>query len=244
MTFTKETHAQFSGISNLLLENQNISREANWAFVFNSTISSSEWLKSTSFSPGRWAVGYQYLYVMYRVLNEFRPESILELGLGQSTKLIAQYVQSHKGVVHKVVEHDLNWIRFFSANFRLPSSTQIINLPLTRVSYKGVDNIYSYKKFASTFQSGKFSFISIDGPFGFGAEGFARLDLLEILPQCLMDDFVVMIDDTQRSGETHMIEEMEAKLKENNIDYCKGYYQGEKQMTLICSSNLRFLTSM
>lgn len=41
--------------------------EAVWAEIFNNAITGSEWLTDTAFSPGRWAVGYPYLYVMYRV---------------------------------------------------------------------------------------------------------------------------------------------------------------------------------
>ena len=181
---------------------------------------------------------------MYRVLNEIHPTSILELGLGQSTKLIAQYVQSHCDVVHKVVEHDKNWINFFSSNYKLPDSSQIINLSLILTSYKEGSNITSYKDFSSTFSEMKFSFISIDGPFGYGSDSYARVDVLSIFPKCLMRDFVILIDDTQRLGETHTIAEMESKLIANNIAYAKGIYQGEKQMTLICSSNLSFLVSM
>ena len=78
--------------------------EAVWAQIFNNTISESLWLKDKTFSPGRWAVGYPYLYVMYRVLNETRPKRILELGLGQSTRMIAQYAAAFQDVEHIVVE--------------------------------------------------------------------------------------------------------------------------------------------
>ena len=44
--------------------------------------------------PGRWAaVGFPYLYVMYRVLNEVRPEMLLEIGTGQTTKMIWIYLR-------------------------------------------------------------------------------------------------------------------------------------------------------
>ena len=38
-------------------------------------------LINLSFSPGRGAIGYPVMYVLYRVLNEFKPTSILELGI-------------------------------------------------------------------------------------------------------------------------------------------------------------------
>lgn len=65
--------------------------EIRWGQIYNSTIAGSEWLKDQSVSPGRWAVGYNYLYILYRILNDVKPTNILELGLGQSTKLMAQY---------------------------------------------------------------------------------------------------------------------------------------------------------
>ncbi len=95
--------------------------ETVWAEIFNNVISDSRWLNNKAFSAGRWAVGYQYLYVMYRVLNEIRPKNILELGLGQSTRMIGQYAMAHEDVMHFVVEHDPEWIDFFTRDFALSS---------------------------------------------------------------------------------------------------------------------------
>ena len=102
--------------------------EAVWAQIFNNTISESLWLKDKTFSPGRWAVGYPYLYVMYRVLNETRPKRILELGLGQSTRMIAQYAAAFQDVEHIVVEHDPEWVEFFCNDFPLPKNTKVVML--------------------------------------------------------------------------------------------------------------------
>lgn len=42
------------------------------ATIFNSTITSSEWLVNKSFSPRRSAMGYQALYPLYRILNDIK----------------------------------------------------------------------------------------------------------------------------------------------------------------------------
>src|SRR5690554_7298280 len=68
-------------------KNNKILQELNWSNVFNNTISDSEWFKNKSISPGRSAVGYPLLYVLYRILNDVKPLNILEFGLGQSTKI-------------------------------------------------------------------------------------------------------------------------------------------------------------
>ncbi len=44
-----------------------VSSKTMWAEIYNDTTEGSDWLTDTSFSPGRWAVGYQYLYVLYRI---------------------------------------------------------------------------------------------------------------------------------------------------------------------------------
>ena len=54
--------------------------------------------KDKSFSPGRWAVGYPYLYVLYRALDEVQTAADPRTGPGQSTRMIAQYAAAHEDV--------------------------------------------------------------------------------------------------------------------------------------------------
>lgn len=221
-----------------------VARENEWAAIFNNTIYNSSWLKDRSFSPGRWAVGYQFLYVMYRILNEVKPKSILELGLGQSTRMIAQYVRASSDVNHYVVEHDPGWIKFFSNNFAVPESTTIVQLPWDFRPYKEAERVRCYKDFAANFKDKVFDFISIDGPLGGDMHQYARIDTLSIVPESLAENFVIMIDDTERSGEIGMIAELLAKLDAAGIKYKVGRYRGEKQATVICSLAWGFLSSM
>ena len=97
------------------------SRAANeniWSNVFHDTIWDSKWLLNKKFSPGRWAVGYQYLYVLYRILESVQPQSILELGLGQSTQMMTQYAEYAEDCRHYIVEHDPAWIEFYKKKQR------------------------------------------------------------------------------------------------------------------------------
>ena len=51
-----------------------VNRELLWAQIWHDTAKGCEWLgEDFGVSPGRWAVGYDYLYVMTRVLEELRP---------------------------------------------------------------------------------------------------------------------------------------------------------------------------
>ena len=218
--------------------------EAVWAEIYNSTITKSRWLKDKAFSPGRWAVGYPYLYVMYRILNEVQPQNILELGLGQSTKMIGQYTSYYKGVHHQVVEHDPEWIDFFKKNYSLSERTKLIQLNREFVPYKEAEKVRVFKDFSQTFKGQKFDFISIDAPLGGDMKEYARIDVLQMIPACLAEDFIIMIDDCERSGEKRTVMEMERVLQENQILYRKGKYSGKKDCIVIASNVLKFVCSM
>ena len=83
-------------------KSQKNSDEILWAEIFHDASSNSTWLHDKAFSAGRWAVGYQYLYSVYRILDEVKPKNILELGLGQSTRLLGQYASENVDVSHTV----------------------------------------------------------------------------------------------------------------------------------------------
>lgn len=219
-------------------------QESVWAHVWSDATKNVAWLNDITFSPGRWAVGYQYLYVLYRILNDVSPESILELGLGQSTRLISAYAGENKNVEHIVIEHDIEWIKFFSAKNILSSNTYIKKLELETGTFLDDDQVIMYNGFESFLKGRKFNLISIDAPFGGNAKKYARVDVVKILPFCLADSFVIMIDDYNRTGEKETEKIIEEKLQKADISYCKGIYSGVKQTVVITSEDWKFLCTL
>ena len=55
---------------NMLARLESLSLENVWANIFHDTTVDSNWLNDKVFWPGRAALGYQAMYVAYRVLNE------------------------------------------------------------------------------------------------------------------------------------------------------------------------------
>ena len=226
-------------------------QELIWSEVYHDTIRGSKWLdQDMAFSPGRGAIGYQCMYVLYRVLNETNPKSILELGMGQSTKLIASYVASTNGMCrHYVVEHDESWIDFFTNHFALPESTEVVRCSIEDVSVniEGEDrstNVTKYAGFEEKLKNKLFDVILIDGPYGYRSPDYSRVDILSILPGCLNDDFVIMMDDCDREGERRTCELIGYALQEAGISFFMNTYSGEKDVTIMVSENLRFLCMM
>ena len=228
----------------LLVDQKRVSDEILWAEVLGSTMAGSEWLHDQSLSPGRWAVGYPYLYVLYRVLNEMRPQGILDLGAGQSTRMIAQYVRSHHAAKHVVVEHDEEWLSFFGRSIELSDRTEVLRLPIDVMSFMDDDEVTHYQGFSQSLEGRKFDLISIDGPFGGQAKKYSRIDTIGILPDCLEKSFVILIDDFDRRPEQNTVQLVKKRLDEELISYSVGVYSGQKKVCVIASEDQKFLCTM
>jgi len=73
---------------------------------------------------------------------------------------------------------------------------------------------------------------------------YARIDILRILPDCLEDSFIILIDDYNRSGEQEMVKRLETVLKDAGIKFSRGIYSGEKQLAVVTSEDWSFLCSL
>lgn len=220
------------------------SNESVWGAVYHDAILNSDWLKDKKIFPGRWAVGYQYLYPLYRILDEFQPKRILELGLGQSTRVIGQYVEAQDAVEHIIIEHDSEYAEKFKQNFALSNRSKLQIMELTKKTLDEDDSITAYRDFSETLKNRKFDLISIDGPFGYPTKKYARIDVLEMIPDCLEPEFVIMMDDYNRAGEKHTFNVMQKKLEEAGIECFRGVYSGNKDTGVLVSKNNRFLCTM
>lgn len=219
-------------------------QELLFAAIFNQYTLNSTWLTNKSFAPGRAAVGYNYLYTVYRCLDEFKPKRILDIGLGQSTKLISQYAAANPEVQHLVVENDQSWIDFFTSNNPLAKNTTIIKLNTKYKEFNGYENVRAYEAFDQVIQNGPFDLISIDAPISYDMEEYARIDILPFLPECLSNKFIILLDDYQRTGEQNTAKLIKENLSNSRINFAEGIYHGQTDLLVICSKELNFFTSL
>lgn len=239
---------ELSSLKDSITKNNNtaikIQKETLWSSIFNNTIRDSKWLINQAFSPGRWAMGYPALYILYRVLEQFTPCHILELGLGQSTKMITQYAAQNKGIEHFVVEHDSEWIDFYKKNNAVSSNTNIICLDREIISYKDAEEVRVFRNFKRTFESYKFDLIVIDAPLGGDMKKYARIDALSLIGTNLCEQFVLILDDVNRAGEKNTMNEISFQLTQANIQYNQKVYEGEKETCLWTTPQWNFLCSL
>ncbi len=203
--------------------------ELLWANIYHDTIRNKRWLDNISISPYGMAINYSMLYVLSRVLNEIKPKSILEFGLGQSTKFINAFIDNElQDTTHHIIEHDSYWISEFkvgSSNFQ-----KIIQLDLARTNIKN-KNIQFYNGLLEEIDN-QYDLFLIDGPNGLPS--YSRYDICLIAEKFKENDqFIIIMDDFQRSGEKQTVEKLIKILVSKNIKFHSKIFVGSKSQFLL-----------
>lgn len=227
-----------------ILKSQNLqnrlAQESLAATTFSNAIQNSEWLKYKSFYPGRWAVEYTFLLTLFRIFEHHKFTNLLEFGLGQTSRMVHQYAAFYN-VPAITVEHDDEWINFTRKDTHNAYPINVKVLPLEMVDYNGYKT-RTYQGVKTAFENQKFDFILVDGPFG--SEHYSRSQIIQLAENNLAETFCIIIDDCNRIGEQETVAEVESVLKKINVKYAINKYQGLSDYVVICSDNLKFLTSM
>ena len=221
--------------------------EIRYSVMFHDSIIDSEWYKYKQLSLGAFAIDYGTAYVIYNVLERMQPKSIIEMGLGQSSKIIHQYATYYKTSA-VTIEHDADWVNFFLSGI---AGKYDVNIQMARLEYRmynGSQNLV-YETLPLLAGNNKYDFVFIDGPFGTQPNGkcysYARLNIIDIIEKNLLSpSFCIIMHDYQRSGEQNTISEVLNLLDKQNKSYCIAEYEAMKKCILICSNDLQFLASL
>ena len=221
-----------------IIKSQNA--ELIWANIFHDTIKDKDWLMGLSISPGRWAGGYSMLYIIVRVLTDYRPNKIIEFGLGESSKIISAFIENHlKSSIHDILEQDENWIKIFNIKHSLSERSDIKNFPLIQKEVNGF-KVNSYSGIEKIIE--KYDLYIVDGPFG--SPRYSRFDIFRLTEKMENnDEFIILIDDYNRPGEKDTVLELMNHFKKKNITVYTSIYAGEKAQFIIATEKYRFITS-
>lgn len=221
----------------IILQNQ----ELEWAFIYHDSIRGKKYLEELPLNIGRWAGNYPLFYVLNRILDDFKPKTILEFGLGESTKLISTYLENILiDSKHKVIEQDVNWKNQFIENFILSKRSEVVVCPLVQIKVKG-NEINSYKNLDFAV-SEKFDLYLVDGPFG--SLHYSRYDIVNLAKRFATgDQFIIIIDDFNRNGEKETVQDLLNLLEQNKIKVYHNNYIGNKSVKVIATEKYRLATS-
>lgn len=235
----KEDFNTFTGLSSKSIQKQN--EELFKGMIFNNLIQNKDWIKNKEFIPTKGAATYSFLYILLIILDKIQPENILEFGLGQTTKLTTQYAKfKNPNCFLQTIDNDENWINAMIAELPVSENINIIKRDLETFTLNNTKND-KYHNLQEVTKDTKYDLIIIDGPFGFNRT-YPRTNILDLIPQNLAQDFVIILDDAERDGEQNTAKLIFEKLDENNIKYSKFYQHASKSQLIITSDKYKFIS--
>lgn len=229
---------RLNDLNDSLVRSQRLQQELLYANKYHDTIIGYDWLQYKDLSLGGATVDYAFCYTLVRALNTMKPSSIIECGLGQSSKIIHQYADFYK---KKAItcEHDFGWSKFFLDEIQNKYPINIEYFELENTIINGCSTL-TYKDFPERINPLKFDFIIIDGPYG--SPNYSRSQVIDIVKNNLAGQFCIIIDDFERSGEQETWDIVKKTLQERGIEFLDITYSARQDHALICSKDLRFLT--
>lgn len=195
---------------------------------------------SLKIKPGGFAANYSLLYFLTKLLEDKKPNKTLELGSGETTKLLFRYVKENIASDTIVLEDNIEWYNDIKENF-IAERFSYLCKPLKEVEVNDrICNWFSYDFSNLNQQEKKFNLVLIDGPRG--TRRFSRLGIAKYLPDILdQTNFVVIFDDSSRKGEEDTIRIVLDKFDAIGLDYTKFDLYGSKKQTCIASSGFSLM---
>lgn len=216
-------------------------KELNFADLLHDTILNSSWLKDKSFSLHGWAANYSFIYMLYRILDNAKPLHILEMGMGQTSRLTSQYIANcNPQATLDIIENDANWIDTYKPQLAQGENIKIHHCDLEFFTYAGTE-CRKYKNLNEVIGNKKYDLIVIDGPWG-AEQNLPRSNILDIIEENrLSEDFIIIFDDVERKGERNTVANTLKLLETKHIEYFTFRRDGIKNQQIITSISKSFI---
>jgi predicted O-methyltransferase YrrM len=215
---------------------QRYNRRFNSAYLENTYQASyldlarrTDWLKETPLSsPSGGTASFSLLYVLLSILREKEMSKLLEIGVGQSTKILSQYVKIFDKKL-TLIDDDEFWVEQVAKNV---NGVTAIHAKLVRtVAANKTIQWYDCKQ-----PPGKFDFLLIDGPMAYTRSiRYNRLGILNWLPDIMEQEFIILVDDTNRQGESMLVDDILKLFEELGVDTHKRDIIGGNSQTIIAT---------
>lgn len=211
-------------------------KELYFANLLHDTILNSSWLKDKSFSLYGWAANYSFIYMLYRILDTVYPTNILEMGMGQTSKVTSQYVANCNNNANlDIIENDVGWIAAYQPQLVRRENIKVHHCDLEFFK-DGKCECRKYKDLSKVVKSTEYDLVIVDGPWG-AEQTLPRSNILDIIKNGnLADDFIIIFDDAERKGEQKTIANTLELLKERNVEYVTFQRNGIKTQQIITST--------
>ncbi|MBR3458776.1 MAG: hypothetical protein IKH16_11595 [Selenomonadaceae bacterium] len=214
---------------------------------FSMAIRGSEWFAKQAIALGtenNYEVSWTYLLILYRLLDEYHPRHILELNLGQATKMTAQYAASHP-CSHTVIEHDRERVEHYLRCWKIPcsSNTSFRGSSLLKVKHGGHGELVGvvYQHFQTIAANRKYDLILLKSP-AFEKGTYIHMELLLVLPDILSNDFAILMDHAEDPCGNAVLKDMASLLETHGVGFLrKDFVESGRKVCLLASKNWKYI---
>jgi predicted O-methyltransferase YrrM len=184
--------------------------------------------------------------LLLKCLEFCKPRKVLELGSGQSSKLLALYHRDTPGVEVTTFEHDKEFAELMRT--AVTHQGRVHNYcwaPLVPTEFSVANGVRIstewYDRNVTTL-AGPFDLVLVDGPDDINAT-YGRAGVLTVIPEALASTFVVIFDDADRYGIAKTTELFGDLLRKSGRSFIYFEVHGIKTHAVFCSNTYRFLRS-
>ena len=186
-----------------------------------------------------------------KILGLCQPDTILELGSGQTTKALAHYARTHPEARILTIEEHAEWHQRMSLTLNAPENHRYDTSPVVPMEVSlpggGTASTGWYARGKELLDGRRFQLILVDGPTNHKAGEFVRYSrsgLLPYLPAILADRFAIVLDDTENYGYAMTAHAMRDAISAAGRPVTVFYVHGVKSQTILCSPEWQFLQSV
>jgi predicted O-methyltransferase YrrM len=185
------------------------------------------------FYPVGAAANHSFLYLIARSLRELPFSNVLEFGAGQTTLLLNEFrKKTSRQITVTTIESAASW----AENIKALVDHAVVLSPLAKIKTSEGKSVQWYSDLSSIRSDQRFDFILIDGPYAASFKNrWNRLGAETIIPHILSDNFVLIIDDSDRPGERLLAKAIELRLRNAGIEYFSSVTKSGKWQTVIAS---------
>ena len=229
-------------IQNLQKKAQTQYQELNFADLLHDSTRNSQWFKDKTLSLYGWGANYSFIYTLFRILDNVKPENILEMGLGQTSMVTSQYIANCRPDAQlDIIENDPGWIDVYQSKLPQHANVCLHRCDIEFFEDRGEKNRkYQEKELKKITQDKKYNMIIVDGPMG-GGQKFPRSNIMELVESNFAKDFVIIFDDAERPGEQNTIARTKEKLVAQGVEFGVQRRDALKSQVLIFSKSYEFV---
>jgi hypothetical protein len=188
-----------------------------------------DWVKEIPISsPSGGTASFSLLYILMSILSGKAVSKLLEIGVGKSTRLLVQYARSFDKEL-TLLDDDEFWLH------EVATESDIVTVVHAKLVRTDVQNKI-IQWYDCKLPPNRFDFLLIDGPMAYASfNRYNRLGILKWMPDIMEQEFIIIVDDSNRIGESLLVKYLMNIFEAEGISVRKRDIVGGNSQTIIAT---------